>query len=92
MVTDGLYLPPDYRALAAEFARQPASVQELFRFAVTLMLIDEERAWIVGTRTECGRERLKVRTITHQSYEIVRPEITEEQEARLMAHVRALCE
>ena len=53
-------------------------------------MIDDEKARVIGTRVEEGREWLTVETIAGEMFEIMRPPISEEVEAELMAQLRAI--
>ncbi len=67
----------------------PPEVRQLFAYGYILALLDDERAWIVRTRREEGREWLTLRTVEGHVFEVLRPELSEAEEAELMEVVRA---
>ncbi len=66
----------------------PPEVRRLFWYGYVLALIDDERAWIVGTRREMAVEWITLRTAEGQVFEVPRPDLSEAQEAELMQLVR----
>jgi hypothetical protein len=89
-MTDPIDLPPEFERLADLLSEQPAEVRDLFRYALVLAMIDDEKAHITGTRIDGDREYLSVQTIAGDVFGILRPPISEEVEAQLMAQVRAI--
>ncbi len=83
-------LQSEFERLADFLSEQPLNVRDLFRNALVLAMIDDEKARISGSRVEGDREFVTVRTIAGDVFEMVRPEISEEVEAELMAQVRAI--
>lgn len=53
-------------------------------------MIDDEIAWVTGTRVGDSREFLTVRTVAGDVFEIIRPAISEGVEAKLMGQVMAI--
>ncbi len=49
-------LPSEIQRLAERLANEPPHVREIFRYALVLAMIDEERAHIVESRLDNGRE------------------------------------
>jgi hypothetical protein len=89
-MTEPIDLPPKFERLAALLSEQSPEVRDLFRYALVLAMIDDEKAREIGTRVEEGREWLKVETVAGDVFEIVRPPISEEGEAELMRQVRSI--
>jgi hypothetical protein len=83
-------LPPEFERLADLLSERPPEVPELFRYSLVLAMIDEEKAHVIGTRTEEKREWLTIETVAGDVFEIARPPISEEVEAELMSQVRAI--
>jgi hypothetical protein len=83
-------LPPELERLADLLSEQPPEVRDLFRYALALAMIDDEKAWVTSSRVEGDREYLTIQTIAGEVFEILRPEISEEVEAQLMEQVRAI--
>jgi hypothetical protein len=89
-MTEPIGLPLEIEQVAELLSRQRAEVRELFRYALVLAMIDEEKAHVIGTRLEEGIEFLPVETVAGDVFDIKRPEISEEVEADLMKKVRAI--
>jgi hypothetical protein len=87
---DPIDLPPELQQVADQLAEQPPAVREMFRYAIVLAMIDDEKAWVTGTRLIDSREYLAVRTVAGDVFEIVRPPISEELEAALMSEVGSI--
>ncbi len=71
-------------------AQQPPEVRELFRDALVLALLDGEKARVIGTREDDGRTWLTVEMVAGEGFEILRPAISEELEAEVMAQIRTI--
>ncbi len=55
-------------------------------------MIDDEKAHVIGSYQEHGQAWLTIETVAGDVLEILRPVISEEYEAELMAQVRAIVE
>jgi hypothetical protein len=89
-MTGPLVLPPEIEQVADLRSKQRPEVCDLFRFALVLAMIDDEKARVIGTRVDEGREWLTVETLAGDAFEIARPPISEDVEAELMRHVRGI--
>jgi hypothetical protein len=89
-MTELIELPPEFERLAGLLSEQPPEVRDLFRYALVLAMIDEEKARVIGTRAENGQEWVTIKTIAGDVFEIIRPPISEEVESELMGEVRAI--
>jgi hypothetical protein len=89
-MTEPVYLPPEIEEVADILSKQRPEVRDLFRYALVLAMIDDEKAWVTGTRVGEERELLTVKTVAGDVFEIERPPISEELEAVLMREVRAI--
>lgn len=89
-MNDSVDLPPEFQHIADLLGEQLPHVRDLFRYALVLAMIDDEKAWIIGKRMDGDRELLTVRTVAGDQFEIMRPKISEELEAELMAQLRAI--
>jgi hypothetical protein len=83
-------LPAEIDQVADLLSKQRPEVRDLFRYALVLAMIDDEKAHVIGTREEEDREWLTVETIAGDVFEIERPPISEEVESVLMSEVRAI--
>jgi hypothetical protein len=87
---DPIDLPPELQQVADQLAEQPPHARDVFCYAILLVMIDDEKAWITGTRLVDSREYLTVQSVAGDVFEIVRPPISEEVESELMSQVRAI--
>jgi hypothetical protein len=83
-------LPLEIEQVADLLSQQRPEVRELFRFALVLAMIDDEKARVIGTRVEEDGEWLTIETVAGDVFEIARPPISEEVESDLMSQVRAI--
>ncbi len=83
-------LPPELEQVAELLARQPSEVRDLFRYALVLAMLDDEKAHVIGFREAQGYTWLTVETVAGDVFEILRPALSEELEAELMAQVRTI--
>jgi hypothetical protein len=88
-MTESIDLPPEIEQVADLLSKQRPEVRDLFRYALVLAMVDDEKARVIGTRVE-EREWLTVKSVAGDVFEIVRPEISEEIESELMSQVRAI--
>ncbi len=49
-------LPPEFQHIADLASQQPPQVRELFHYALVLVMIDDEKARVISTRQEDGRD------------------------------------
>ncbi len=89
---DAPYLPPEFDAVLALLKEAPPGRRTLFWYAISLALVDDEKAHFGASRIVDGRELVMVHTITGESFEVVRPDISEEAEADLLEQMRAIIE
>ncbi len=89
-MTEPIDLPPEFERLADLIREQPPDVRDLFRYALVLAMIDDEKARITGTRIVGDREMVTVKTLAGDVFEMVRPEISKEGEAGLIQRVRGI--
>lgn len=91
-MSDPIDLPPKWQDVAELLSEQPPAVREMFRYAIVLAMIDDEKARVTSKRTSDNQEWLTVQTIAGDVFEIERPSISEKLEAELMTQVRAIIE
>ncbi len=60
-MTEPIDLPPEFEQLADLISEQPPHVRDLFRYALVLGMIDDEKAHITGSRVEGDREHVTVK-------------------------------
>lgn len=83
-------LPAEFDSFLAALADQPENVRAMFRYALVLMMIDDEKARVMGTRNEDGYELIAVRTLAGEEFEIERPAMSEETERILLEQIREI--
>ena len=89
-MTEPIDLPPELQHVAELLSKQRPEVRDLFRYALMLAMIDDEKAHVIGTRKKNGQEWLTIKTLAGDVFEIIRPPISEKVEAELMRQVRAI--
>lgn len=63
--------------------RQPASVRELFQYALVMLMVEDGKAEIIETKEVEGRTELTIRTSAIEIFQIMKPEASEELLARM---------
>lgn len=53
-------------------------------------MIDDEKARVLGTRTEDGKEYIAVRTVAGDEFEVERPAMSTETETLLIEQIREI--
>ena len=89
-MTEAIDLPPEIEQVADLLIKQRPEVRALFRYALVLAMIDDEKAHVIRTRVEEEREWLTVETVASDVFAIARPPISEELEAVLVSEVRSI--
>lgn len=87
-----LDLPPEFQSVLEAVGSQRPEVRAMFRYALVLMMIDDENARVIGTRIEDGHEFVQVRTIAGDEFEIERPAMSDETERFLLEQIREIVE
>lgn len=85
-------LPPEFQPLLVELAAQPENVHAMWRYAVVLMMIDDEKARVIETRQQGDETHLTVQTLAGERFSIARPAMSEETERVLLEQIRAIVE
>ena len=88
----GTDLPPEFQPLLAELAAAPEDVRAMWRYAIVLMMIDDEKARVVRTQGDGEHFFLFVQTLNGEQFEIERPPMSEEMERLLLEQIRAIVE
>ncbi len=84
--------PPEFQSIADWIDSQPPHLRALFRYALVMMLVDTERARVVGSHRENGRLFLHVETGENRVFNVLKPELTESEEQELRDGVWKLFE
>lgn len=85
-----LDLSPEMQSVLDALSAERPEVRAMFRYALVLMMIDDEKARGIGARVEHGQEVIAVRTIAGDEFEIVRPAMSEETESMLLEQIREI--
>jgi hypothetical protein len=83
-------LPPEWDAVLTEIARQPENVRAMWRYALVLMMIDDEKARIVATQRDGETFYVLVQTRDGERFSVVRPPMSEEVEQLLLEQIREI--
>lgn len=83
-------LPPEMQGVLDALSAQTPEVRAIFRYALILLMIDDERARVLGTRIENGQTLLQVRTIGGDEFEVERPALGERAEKKLLDQIREI--
>ena len=85
-MTNQSKLPPELQALAQPMDEQPEDVQELFRYALTMLMVEDGKAKIVETNHVDNPEYLTVETSAGDVFKILKPQVSDD----LLGKMRAL--
>lgn len=83
-------LPPEFQPLHAELAAAPDNVRAMWKYAIVLMMIDDEKARLIANETVDGQELLTVRKNEGDVFQIERPAMPEATEKLLVQQVREI--
>lgn len=83
-------LPTEFEPLLDELASAPASVRAVWRYAIVLLMVDDEKARVVNSIEEQGKTMRCVRTNSGDEFWIARPEMSDDLETVLLAQIRQI--
>lgn len=89
---DDKLLPAEFDELLELVVAQPEHVRAMWRYALVLMMIDDEKARVVETHRDGETLHLIVQTVAGERFGILRPEMSEETEHLLLEQVRQIVE
>lgn len=81
---------PEFDSLLAEPANAPENVRAMWKYALVLLMIDDEKARITANETVDGQEFLTIRTNAGGVFQIERPAMSEATEKLLLEQVREI--
>ena len=81
-------LPPELEALGDLLDAQPASVREIFQYALTMLLIEDHKAAVIEQHTMDAREYLTIQTLAGDTFSIAKPLVGDEMLDTLMEMAR----
>ena len=91
-MTNQSKLPPELQAIAQLMDEQPEDVQELFRYALTMLMIEDGKAKIVETHYVDNLEYLTVETSARDVFDILKPQVSEDLLGKMRALAREILE
>lgn len=83
-------LPPEFNPLLAELSDTPDNVRAMWKYALVLMMVDDEKARVIANETVEGQDLLTVRTNAGDEFQVDRPVMSEATERHLMQQVREI--
>lgn len=83
-------LPAEYHSILEQVADQPANTRTMWRYALVLLMIHDEKARFVETRLDGETLHLAVETLDGKRFSITRPPMSEEAEQILLEQIREL--
>ena len=82
-------LPPELDAVAALFDAQPASVRDLFQYALAMLMVADGKAVVVGQHSWAdGRAHFEFTTVAGDAFEVAKPEVSDELLQQMMEMAR----
>jgi hypothetical protein len=88
----GPAIPREFAPLLDSYALDAQQRIELWTFALVLLMIDEEQVRVMGTRELAGREWLTLQTQEGEQFDIIKPDLNEDDEQQLLDRVREIVE
>lgn len=85
-------IPREFAPLLDEYALDAHHRIELWSFALVLLMIDEEQVRQVGSHQVAGSEWVTLQTRDGEQFDIVKPQLDEASERRLLFGVREIVE
>ena len=85
-------IPREFGPLLDEFALDAHHRIELWIFTLALLMIDEEQVRQVGSHQVAGSEWVTLQTRDGEQFDIVKPQLDEDDERRLLFGVRDIVE
>lgn len=85
-------IPREFIPLLNRFALDAHHRIELWCYALVLLMIDEEQVRVSGVRELAGRDWIVLQIYGGEEFEIVKPNLQEDQEQSLLEGVRDIVE
>jgi hypothetical protein len=83
-------LPAEYEAILKKIADGSEDVRTMWRYAVVLLMVHDEKARFVETRQDGDTLHFVIETIQGERFSVVRPPMAEEAEQLLLEQVREI--
>src|SRR5581483_8600001 len=84
------HIPPEFRPLVDEFALDSHQRREIWWYILVLLMIDEEQVRPMGEHELAGRLWVTLRTQDGNEFDIIKPQLDENQQDRLLAGARQI--
>lgn len=89
-MNENVPLPPEFAKVLVAVQAEPEHVRATWRYALVLLMIDEERARITEMRQDGETLHLVLQTWDGVRFAAVRPPISEETEQLLLEQIREI--
>jgi hypothetical protein len=83
-------IPVEFRPLLDSFDLDSHQQIELWSFSLVLLMLDEGQVRKIGTHQIAGTEWLTLQILTGEQFDIVKPEMSETDQERLLEGVREI--
>lgn len=82
-MTESYHLSRELQDVAEVIDQQPANVRELFQYTLVMLMVEDGKAEIIETREVDGRTEFTIRTCTPEIFQIMKPDVSEQQLAKM---------
>lgn len=83
-------LPSELQQFASYLDAQPSNVQAAFRYCLSLMMVESGKAKLIKTTPSDDGAICTFETIAGDVFSVTKPEVSPEQEALLIEHLRMI--
>ena len=83
-------LPPSLQAFATLLDAQPGPVQIIFQYLIAQMMVEAGLAQLIGTEPGEAGARCTFRTVAGDEFTVIKPLLSEAQEAEMMEGLREI--
>lgn|GEM_PF-4566593 len=72
-LNDSLDVPHEFQKMLDLLSMAPKTVWEIFRYALVLLLINDEKAWVVESHVDGDTLHIIVETVEGKRFDVVKP-------------------
>jgi hypothetical protein len=83
-------LPPEYKRLLDELAAKPGPARAMWYYVLVLLMVEDKQAQIVQSNQDGDLVHLVVRTPDGETFDVVRPPMSQEIVDSLLGQAREL--
>lgn len=87
---DAIDCPPSFQPIFDTLVTAHGSIQALWRYALVLLLIDQDKARFIDLHQDGETLHMVVRTSNGERFSVIRPPMSEETEQLLLQHIREI--